>query len=154
MKKATKAKQPAGAQQFTAAQLIQMEMAQELVEKKKLCEQLQAKAEEDAAKLEKLEAMVKTQASKLSQRNAAIATLTFNLKLAEPSWKESTLAPLEPAKGPACPVDRLSQAAITAICTQLSAADICHFGAVCKYLHKLTASDGPPPQTSRPKNRT
>ena len=66
MKKMGKSKAPAsGAQQFSAAQLIQMEMAQELVEKKELCEKLQAQVTEDAAKLEKLEAMVKIQASKL-----------------------------------------------------------------------------------------
>ena len=84
------------ANQFSAAQLIQMEMAGELVEKKKQVELLNAQAEESSLRIVELGDQLSSTEQQLADSKLEADSLRIALAKIDPSYKQSQLVPIDP----------------------------------------------------------
>lgn len=93
-KKGVEASEAMGASnQFSAAQLIQMEMSAELLEKKKQVEILTAQADEDAVRIAALEGQLQSLSRELSAEKARGDAMQVTLAQLDPSEQVSKLQP-------------------------------------------------------------
>ena len=132
--------------QFSAAQLIQMEMASELVENKKRVEELTARTGEDAARMEELEQQMEEMRVSLADATVLAESRRSALVRLDPGFGRSKLLPLfeAAADGTAlepAPFDRLAPPVLINICTMLTAEEITRLGMVCKFLFNSTRAD-------------
>lgn len=133
--------------QFSAAQLIQMEMASELVENKKLVQELTAQTNADAERLMELERELEE--TRVALKDAAVLSESMRSALVrlDPGFGRSKLKPLVEgvnkdgsARQPA-PFDRLAPSVLAKICSKLTAEDITRLGMVCRFLFRNTRAD-------------
>lgn len=132
--------------QFSAAQLIQMEMASELVENKKLVQELTAQTNADAERMAELERELEEVRVALNEATVLSESMRSALVRLDPGFGRSKLKPLKGVNedGSACapaPFDRLAPSVLVNICTMLTAEDITRLGMVCKFLFHNTRAD-------------
>jgi hypothetical protein len=133
--------------QFSAAQLIQMEMASELVENKKLVQDLTSQTEADADRIAELEQQMEDMRVSLAEASVMSESMRSALVRLDPGFGRSKLTPLVEgvnedgsAREPA-PFDRLAPSVLVKICTMLTAEEITRLGMVCRFLFDSTRAD-------------
>ena len=123
--------------QFSAAQLIQMEMASELLDKKKQVERLTEQVAEEQARQAELGREMEEMQVQLTRFRVMQGAL---IRL-DPSFGGSNLQPQRPEDGAPAPFDRLAPSVLVNLCCLLSAEDITRLGMVCKFLFHATRND-------------